>query len=295
MNEFAGIEAFVGVVETGSFTAAAARLQTAKSSVSETIRLLEDRLGVRLLDRSTRRVHPTEAGQTFYIRCRRLLDELAIARNEAQAVQETPAGRLRVAVPEAFARRHLVPGLPAFLAACPGIDIELVEAVAAARLVEDGFDLAIRVAEAPDPNLVIRRIATSQVVVVAAPSYLANFGVPTHPDHIPLHRCVGFAPLYWRDSWRLGDHEVAVRPKLLTNSAESLRAAALAGVGLVALPDWMVADALASGRLTRVLAEFETPRSGIYAVYPTNRLITPKVRAFVDHLVHDLHARGLRP
>ena len=119
-------------------------------------------------------------------------------------------------------------------------------------------------------------------------------GTPRHPGDVARHATVGFTPLAWRDTWRLGGHEVAVRPKLLTNSGESLRAAALAGLGLVALPDWMVVDLLTAGRLVRVLAEFATPESGIYAAYPTNRLIAPKVRAFVDHVVRDLNARGLK-
>jgi DNA-binding transcriptional LysR family regulator len=293
MAAFAGMEAFVRVVETGSFTAAAERLQTAKSSVSEAVRALEERLGVRLLDRSTRKVQPTEAGRAFYARCRRLLEDEEAARLEAQALQEAPAGRLRVAAPECFTSRHLVPGLAAFLAAHPAVEVELVEAAGFVRLVEDGFDLAIRVAEAPAPGLVVRRLATSRVVIVASPCYLARQGIPTVPRDVARHRCVGFAPLAWRDTWRLGTESVPVRPVLLTDNAESLRAAALAGIGLAALPDWAVADALASGQLQRVLPESETPASGIFAVYPTNRLMTPKVRAFVDHVAARLRARGL--
>jgi DNA-binding transcriptional LysR family regulator len=292
MPAFFGIEAFVRVVETGSFTAAAERMQTAKSSVSETVRALEERLGVRLLDRSTRKVQPTEAGHAFYARCRRLLQEEEAARLEAQALQEMPVGRLRVAAPECFTARHLVPGLAAFFDAHPAVEIELVEMPGVARLVEDGFDLAIRVAEAPAPGLVVRRLATSRVVVVASPGYLARHGAPATPPGIARHRCVGFSPLAWRDTWRLGTETVLVRPVLLTDNAESLRAAALDGVGLVALPDWAVVDALVTGQLQRVLVEAETPVSGIFAVYPTNRLTTPKVRAFVDHVVTGLRARG---
>lgn len=293
MGAFAGIEAFVRVVETGSFTAAAERLQTAKSSVSEAVRALEERLGVRLLDRSTRKVQPTEAGHAFYARCRRLLEEEAAARLEAQALQAAPVGRLRVAAPECFAARHLVPGLAAFLAAHPAIEVELAEAAAPVRLVEDEFDLAIRVVEAPAPGLVVRRLATSRVVIVASPGYLAQQGVPAVPADVARHRCIGFTPLPWRDRWRLGAETVAIRPVLLTDNTESLRAAALAGIGLAALPDWAVVDALAAGTLQRVLADAASPESGIFAVYPTNRLMTPKVRAFVDHVAAGLRARGL--
>lgn len=293
MRAFLGLEAFIRVVETGSFTAAAERLQTAKSSVSETVRALEDRLGVRLLDRTTRKVQPTEAGQAFYARCRQLLLDEEAARREVQALQAAPAGRLRVAAPECFVARHLMPGLATFLAAHPALQIEFVEQAGFARLVEDGFDLAIRVVEAPAPGLVIRRLATSRVVIVASPGYLAQHAAPAIPADVARHRCIGFSPLSWRESWRLGEETVPVRPVLLTDNAESLRAAALAGVGLAALPDWAVADALAAGQLRRVLAEHATPASAILAVYPTNRLMVPKVRVFVDHVVARLREHGL--
>ena len=212
MDSFAGIEAFAAVVERGSFTAAAASLQTAKSSVSETVRALEERMGVRLLERTTRKVRPTEAGLAFYRNCRRLLDDAASARNEAQAAHKQPTGRLRVGAPDGFAERHIVPGLPAFLAAYPAIEIHLVESAAAADLIEGGLDLAIRIVEKPEPHLVVRRIATSRVVIVASPGYLAAAGTPAKPRDILHHRLVGFAPLAWRDTWRLGKETIAVQP-----------------------------------------------------------------------------------
>jgi len=293
MDSFAGMEAFARVVETGSFTAAARLLQTAKSSVSDTVRGLEERLGVRLLERTTRRVRPTDAGTAFYARCRRLLEEAATARAEAQSLHGAPAGRLRIGAPDGFAPRYLAPSIAGFLAAFPAIEIELVEAATPANLVEEGLDLAIRITAEPEPGLVVRRIAGSEVIIVAAPSYLATHGIPAEPEDAARHRCVGYVPLAWRDTWTLGGRRVGVRPALLTHSSETLRAAALAGIGLAALPDWMVPDALAAGFLVRVLAEHAAPRAGIYAVYPTNRLITPRVRAFVDHLVADLRARGI--
>ena len=293
MEAFTGIEAFARVVETGSFTAAAEALQSAKSSVSETVRALEERMGVRLLDRTTRRVRPTEAGNAFYRHCRRLLDDLAVARGEAQATHREPAGRLRIAAPDGFAERYIVPGLPTFFAAYPTIEVELIAGTATLRLVEEGIDLAIRIVEKPEPNLVVRRIATSRVIIVATPGYLAQQGTPLKPLDLLAHRLIGFAPLAWRDSWRVGKDTLSVQPRLLTNNSESLRAAALAGLGLAAVPEWLVADALAAGHLVRVLAGHETPSGGIYAVYPSNRLLTPKIRAFVDHTVRDLRARGL--
>lgn len=293
MDSFAGFEAFVAVVERGSFTAAAASLQTAKSSVSETVRALEDRLGVRLLERTTRRVRPTAAGADFYRHCRRLIDEADAARREAQATQKAPAGRLRIGTPDAFAERHLVPGLGPFLARYPTIEIELVEAAGAADLVAQGLDLAIRVVERPEPRLVVRRIGTQRIVIVAAPAYLAAAGMPGAPRDLLSHRLIGFSPLAWRDTWRIGRETLAVAPRLLTDSGESLRAAALAGLGIAAAPDWLVADALVSGQLVRLLPEEAMPSGGIYAVYPTHRLLASRVRLFVDHLARDLERRGL--
>ena len=252
MDSFAGIEAFAAVVERGSFTAAAGALQTAKSSVSDSVRDLEERMGVRLLERTTRRVRPTEAGAAFYRHCRRLLDDLASARREAEATRQQPGGRLRVGAPDGFADRYIVPGLGAFLAAYPTLEIELIEAAAAADLVDQGLDLAIRVVERPEPTLVVRRIASSTVIIVATPGYLAIAGIPETPRDVLRHPLVGFAPLPWRDTWRIGTETIAVKPRLLTNDTASLRAAALSGLGLVAVPDWLVADALVAGQLTRV-------------------------------------------
>jgi DNA-binding transcriptional LysR family regulator len=236
-------------------------------------------------------VRPTETGAAFYRHCRRLLDAAEGARAEARAAQKTPTGRLRVASPDAFADRHIVPGLAAFLGANPSVQIELVEGSAALKLVEEGIDLAIRVVARPEPNLVVRRIATSRVVIVASPAYLAQRGTPARPRDVSGHRLIGFTPLAWRDTWQLGKETVAVSPALLTNSGASLRAAALAGLGLTPAPEWLVADALVAGQLTRVLQGYEPPAIGIYAVYPSNRLITPTVRAFVDHLARDLRTR----
>jgi DNA-binding transcriptional LysR family regulator len=293
MGAFSGIEVFVAVVEAGSLTAAAARLQAAKSSVSEALRALEERLGVRLLDRGARRLRPTEAGEAFYAHCRRLMAAEEAARLEVQAMQRAPVGRLRVAVPECFGARWVVPALADFLPRHPALSVELVEAAAHARLVEDSLDLAIRVMAAPASGQVVRRLGRQRVIVAASPGYLARHGTPRTASEVAAHRCVGFSPLGLREIWTLGGESVPVRPALLTDNGESLRAAALAGIGLVALPDWAVLDALADGRLVQILPEAATPEAGIYAVYPTNRLVTPKVRAFVDHLARRFRAGGL--
>lgn len=294
MGSFDGLETFARVVESGSFTGAATRLQTAKSSVSDGVRALEERLGVRLLERTTRSVRPTEAGRLLYARCQRLLEEAAAARAEARTLQVTPSGLMRVAAPESFGERYILPGVGGFLARFPSVRIELVSEARHTRLVEEEFDLAIRIVETPEPTLVVRRIGVSKIIIVAAPTYLAGRGAPAEPKDLAHHACVGTAPpLPWHAEWRVGGEGVSVRPSLVVNSGEGLRAAAIAGLGLAPMPDWLAADALASGQLARVLTPFETRTSGIYAVYPTNRLITPIIREFVEHLVADLRARGV--
>lgn len=292
MQLFHGIEAFVAVVETGSFTAAAAQLQTAKSSISDLVRSIEDQLGVRLLDRTTRAVRPTEAGLAFYARSRRLLDEAMAAREEIQAMADEPAGRLRIAAPDGFAPRYLIPALYEFRSAYPAVAIEVVESAATVKLVDEEFDLAIRISRQPAPNQVVRRIGTSRILIVGSPAYFASAGTPDRPEHLTLHSCISFAPLKG-DRWTVAGKEIQIRPKLLTHSTESVRSAALAGIGIAAIPEWMVADLLASGQLVRVLDDHEMASSGIFAVYPTNRLLTPKVRLFVDYLARHLKQRSL--
>lgn len=293
MSAFLGIEAFVRVVETGSVTAAAERLQTAKSSVSEQVRALEERLGVRLLDRGQRRVRPTEAGMVFYRRCLRMLEEAEAGRLEAVAMQDTPTGRLRVAAPEGFSARFIMPSLLGFLGAHPSVEVEIVEGTRFVKLTEESFDLAIRVTANPGQGQVVRRLATQRVILVASPGYLAQHGMPATPDGLHRHRCIGFGPLVWRDTWTVGGETVTLRPALISHDTETLRWAALAGIGIAPVPDWLVADAIASGTLVRVLDSYAAPEWGIYAVYPTNRMLTPAVRVFVDHLAAGLRARGL--
>ena len=164
---------------------------------------------------------------------------------------------------------------------------------AQSKLVDEGLDLAIRIVAAPHDNLVVRRIGKSRIIIVAAPAYLAVAGDLNTPQELVNHSCIGFSPLPWRETWSIGGETISVEPVLLTNETESLRAAALAGLGLAAVPEWLVGDALAAGALTQVLADYETPESGVFAVYPTNRLLTPSVRSFVDCLARDLKSRGV--
>lgn len=297
MTPFDGMAVFARVVEAGSFTRAAEELGLTKSAVSEAVRRLETRLGVRLLDRTTRRVAPTEAGRAYHAHARRALDAALAGEAEARALQAEPIGTLRVAVPETFARLHVNALLPEMLDAYPGLKVELVEGVASVDLIADGFDLAIRVSESPADNLIVRRLGHSRVVIVGSAAYVARHGAPAYPDDFAAHRIVGFTPLFWAREWRLEGPEgltvTPVSPVLLSNSTDTLVASALAGVGLVALPSWLVADELADGRLVRVMPDWQGEARGIYAVYPSNRLMTAKVKLFVDRLAARMRRTGL--
>ena len=297
MDPFDGMDLFVRVVEAGSFTAAARGLGLGKSSVSEKVAALEARLGVRLLDRTTRRLTPTEAGRIYYARAREARAQAEAAQDEIEALREEPAGLLRVGVGELITRLYLVPALPSFLAAHPRLRIEFLESVAVQDLVKEGLDMAIRVTSELSPATVVRRIGISPVVIVAAPGYLARHGTPTHPRDIIRHQLIGFAPLTWGREWvfagKSGAISVPVTPLLLTNTAESVRAMAAAGLGLAAIPYWGVCDLLKSGELVRVLEDFPTPDRGLYAVFPSNRLIAPKVRQYVEHATAVLKAAAI--
>lgn len=292
---FEGLETFVAVVEAGSITAAAARLGQSKSNVSETVRALETRLGVRLLDRTTRSLRATEAGQAYYGRAVRSIAEAVSAAAEAQRHQAEPVGTLRVAVFDGF--QHFLPlaCLQPFLARHPSLRLELVGAAEAVNLVDAGVDLAIRITPSPEDGLIVRRMGTSRVQVAASPGYLAAAGVPAHPADLAAHRLIAYAPLVFGREWRFTvagrPLTVPVHPVLLANTVDLLREAGRGGMGVVALPDWAMADLLADGELVRLLPDCPMTESGIYAVYPSNRLMAPRVKLFVDHLAREIAGR----
>ena len=299
MDPFDGMDLFARVVEAGSFTNAAKSLGLGKSSVSEKVAALEARIGVRLLDRTTRRLTTTEAGRIYYERAREARQQAEAALNEIEALREEPAGLLRVGVPELLTRLHLVPALPSFLSAHPRFRVEFVEKVEPQDLVKEGLDMVIRVTADPSPTTVVRRIGVSQVVIVAAPAYINRHGKPLHPTDLGRHRTIGFSPLAWGKEWVFSSDgepiRVPITPILLTNAAESVRAGVRAGIGITAIPYWGVCDLLRSGELIRVLEDFATSQSGLYAVYPSNRLIAPKVRHYADHVAAALKASATVP
>jgi DNA-binding transcriptional LysR family regulator len=288
MDPLDGIAAFARVVDSGSFSAAARRLNISKSAISAHVQRLEERLGIRLLNRTTRRLSLTEAGAAYYRHCARILVEAEAAEQAASALQREPRGTLRISAPDSFGWMHVAPAVPAFLKRYPDISIDIKLSPAYANLVDEGLDLAIRIGVLEDSALVVRKLALSRLVLCAAPAYIEERGTPRTPDDLAGHNCLCTDLLPWGDEWRLagkgGEVRVPVGGSVRSNNAEMLRVAALDGIGIAALPTWVVAEQLRGGTLRRVLTAWEPPVSTIYAVYPGNRLMSMKVRAFVDHL-----------
>lgn len=288
MDPLDGIAAFARVVDSGSFSAAAHRLGVSKSAVSAHVQRLERRLGIRLLNRTTRRLSVTEAGAAYYRHCARILAEAEAAEQAASALQREPRGTLRISAPVSFGWMHVAPAVPGFLQRYPDLAVDIALSPAHVNLVDEGLDLAIRIGVLEDSPLVVRKLAPSRLVFCAAPAYLEKRGIPRKPTELAGHNCLCTGLLPWGDEWRLagkrGEVRVAVAGSFRSNSAEMLRAAALDGIGIAVLPTWAVSEPLRAGALRPVLEAWEPPASTVYAVYPGNRLMSVKVRAFVDHL-----------
>ena len=288
MDKLQAMQLFARVVETGSYTAAAEQLEISRALASKLVQALEDQLGVRLLHRTTRRLSLTEAGQNYYQRVAEILAQLAEAEAEAAELQLEPRGRLRVSAPMSFSILHLGAALADFQRKYPRVELELNLNDRVVDLVEDGFDLAIRIGRLADSSLVARRLAGSQIVAVAAPAYLAWHGMPSHPDDLAHHNCLDYTLSPRRDEWQFAPGEervtVRVRGNLHVNNGDMIALAAAQGLGVALSPAFIVHDALRRGDLVRVLPEWQLPDIGVYAVYPAGRSLPAKTRSLIDFL-----------
>jgi DNA-binding transcriptional LysR family regulator len=277
-------------VETGSITAAAERLEIAKSAVSRRLRDLEERLGVELFHRTTRKLTLTDTGQGFYERAVRILADLKEAELAVSQAHATLRGRLRVAVPLSFGLAHLSPAITAFMEAHPQVEFDLDFNDRQVDLLQEGFDVAIRIARLADSSLIARPLATIHSVVCASPAYLAAHGTPQTPDDLAHHACLVYSntpdPHVWRYRDPKGERgSVKVPVHLRANNGDFLCAAAIAGQGVMIAPTFISYRAIEEGRLTPVLTQYQWPEVTAYAVYPPTRHLSQRVRAFVDHLV----------
>jgi DNA-binding transcriptional LysR family regulator len=294
MSILDGIELFTATVEAGSFAAAARKLRLTPSAVSRRVAALEAELGVPLLTRTTRSLTMTNDGRAFHAHCLRIVEELGEARQALARATTRPAGVLRVDAPVALGRTVVAPALPAFLRRYPDLRLDLTLRDGFIDPVAEGVDVAIRIGRRGESSLVMRRLGESRLRIVGAPAYLRKHGTPRRPEDVTEHRCLGYLREWAPAAFKFGVGarvEVAeIDGPFHTNDAEVLRSAAVAGLGLVVLFDFLARDAIAEGKLVPVLDEFQSWPWPIHALYPRNRHLLPKVSVFIDFVARLLRA-----
>ena len=290
MENLADIAVFVRVVERGSFTLAADDLRLSRAVVSKYITRLEERLGARLLQRTTRRLSLTEAGAALFEASRGALERIEEAQAALARFQSAPRGRLRVSAPMSFGILHLGSALVEFARALPAVTLDLRLDDRFVNLVEEGFDVAVRIGVLADSTLVARKLATTREVACASPAYLARHGEPETPQDLVSHDCLLYSYLSSANVWRFTANDgreipVAVSGSFRINNGIVLTEAAVRGQGILMTPSFYAGPLLREGKLKRILKDYRLPELGIHAVYPQTRHVAPKVRAFVDFLV----------
>ncbi len=288
MDRLASMTAFVKVVDSAGFSAAARRLNMSVTMVSNHITALEDRLGARLLNRTTRKISLTEVGKAYYERCTQILAELDEADRVAGALQSTPRGTLRL-----YAGTHtmefLAPVTAEYLSLYPDVSVELTTGEPMVDMIDEGFDLAIRHTLPPDSSLIARRLAGWRHILCCSPSYLERHAPPRHPGDLAQHNCLRYAHYPYGDEWRFegpdGKPAMArISGRLVSSHAEVLREATFRGLGLFLGPDFLVGEEVAAGRLVQVMAEYRPVEFAVNAVYPHRHHLSAKVRSFIDLL-----------
>ena len=279
---------FAAVMETGSFAQAARRLGTSSGQASKLVSRLEADLGVRLLNRTTRALSPTEVGQAYYERIRAVIEELDALGEAVKNRSGSVSGRLKLTAPLSFGTKQLVPALVAFASRYPDVSLEVAFSDRLANLVDEGFDAAVRIGHQSDASTVVRKLCESRIVVVASPAYLSAHGTPATPDALAAHDCVVDTNFKDRDSWHFGIAAKAVtvnvRGRIHLSNADACVAAAEAGLGITQVPSFVAGDAIHAGRLVPLLRGCEPPAVPVQVVYPPGRHLALKVRALVDFL-----------
>jgi len=289
MDRLSSMALFVRAVDAGSFSAASDELDISPQLVGKQIRQLEQHLGVKLLNRTTRRQSLTDFGQRFYERAKIILAEVEIAESMAAETRVVPSGRLRINAPISFGAYALAPRLPAYFAACPDVSVELTLINRQVDLVEEGYDLVFRVGELRDSGLIARRLAPQRLVLCAAPSYLRTAPPLRTPSDLAHHECLLFLRGSYRDTWTFdgpdGRTAVPVSGRLSADHGGSLFQAALAGLGIILQPSVLVAGAIEQGRLVPLLEAYSAPALALHVLYAPDRRVTPKLRSFLDFAV----------
>ena len=289
MDRYENMNAFVRVVEAGSISAAADRMDVAKSVVSRRLKELEEHLGVELFHRTTRQMNLTDSGSAFYQQSVRILADILEAEHATSQFHGALKGSLKVAVPLSFGLMHLGPAINEFLQTHPEIEFDLDFNDRQVDLLADGFDLAIRIASLPDSSLIARRLAPIQTVMCASPAYLERMGTPESPEALIKHRCLVYNLISNIDNWNVYDAsgeliKTRITPYLKASNGEFLRDAAVDGLGIVLMPTFIVYREIERGALVPLLTEYRYSQLAAYAIYPQTRHLSQRVRAFVDFL-----------
>ncbi|MFC5521713.1 LysR family transcriptional regulator [Polaromonas jejuensis] len=295
MDRLRAFEVFASVVGRGSFTRAADALDTSPANVTRYINELEAHLGTRLLNRSSRKLSLTESGEALYERSKSILEEVADAEALASSATLQPRGRLRINAPVSFGIRYLAPLWPRFMQSYPDVELDIALSDRVVDIVEEGYDLAIRISRTGPVSHAARKLATSANIVCAAPTYLKKHGRPEVPADLAAHRCIGYTYAATADEWRFVDgegrpHAVRVNCVMHANNGDTVREAALAGQGIIWQPAFLVGSDLQQGRLLPLLPGYRMPDIDVLAVYPSRRHLSAKVRVMVDFLVEAFKA-----
>lgn len=296
MDKFLEMKAFVAVVDAGSFVKAADALEVSKAAVSRHVAEMESRLGVRLLHRTTRKLSLTPEGEVFDARCRELLGGLDEAEAEVSSHSGEASGLLRLNAPISFGVLHLAPLWPAFMAQHPKVMLDVTLADRVVDLVEEGFDMAVRIGRLPASSLVSRPLTSTRLVLCASPDYLRRRGSPGHPSELAAHDVLTYSLFSMGEQWEFtgpeGAASVKVTPRLRTNSGDTCRAAALHHQGIMLQPSFLVGADLQAGKLVEVMPAWRSVELAVSVVYPTRKFVSPKVRVMIEFLVNAFSMRA---
>lgn len=288
MSEWDGVSEFVAVAETASFTAAAKRLRLSVAQISRKVASLEARLKVKLLYRTTRKVALTEAGAVYFRHCSHALEGLLEAERVVSDLQSTPQGKIKLTAPITFGEERVMPLINDFMVLHPQLEVECLLSNQLVDISADGYDLAIRLGHLQDSSMIARKLSARRRHVCAAPVYISRFGVPHTVSELDQHHCLVGELGYWRFLEGGRARSIKVSGRIQCNSAYALVDAALKGLGLIQVPDYYVQDHIQHGRLLTVLDLYREPEEGIWALYPFNRQLSPKIKSLVAYLAEHM-------
>ena len=295
MDTLVSMRVFAAVAESGSFSGAANRLGLSRAMTSKHIQNLESHLGTRLLQRTTRKLRLTESGAAYFERSRQILADIDEAEADAAKLTAKPNGVLRITMPVSFGIMHIGPLVTKYLEAYPDVQIDATLSDRRVDLIEEGFDLALRIGSTLDPSLVARRLGTDQMIICGAPSYFAERGIPTHPTDLTAHNCVLYSYATANNEWAMsgpdGDFSIKVSGNVRANNGDLLNQIVLDGGGLMCQPSFLVGHEIKKGNLVQVLQDYTLQSLGIFAVYSSRKYLSAKIRTFVDFLADSFTQR----